>query len=62
MTRAQTPNIEVRSRAEEEIQRYPSDLLWLKHLCNLTLRPQQLMYMAQMDEHPFMSTVAMQRT
>ncbi len=62
MTRANTPDIQVRSRAEEEIQRYPDDLRWLKHVCNFTARPQQLMYMAQMDEHPFMSIVAMQRT
>jgi hypothetical protein len=63
MTRAHVPDIQVRSRAEEEIQRYAaSDLLWLKHICNVTPRPQQLMYMAQMDEHPMTSTVAMQRT
>jgi len=63
MTRATIPDIQVRNRAEEEIQRdAASDLLWLKHVCNITARPQQLMYMAQMDEHPFISIVAMQRT
>ncbi len=62
MTQAHVQHIEVRNRAEEEIRKYPDDLRWLKHICNFTARPQQLMYMAQMDEHPFMSTVAMQRT
>lgn len=62
MTRAHTKNIAVRNSAEVEIHRYTDDLMWLKHVCNFTPRPQQLMYMAQMDEHPLMSTVAMQRT
>ena len=63
MTQAHNPDIQIRNRAEEEIQRYSSsDLLWLKHVCNFTARPQQLMYMAQMDENPFISIVAMQRT
>jgi hypothetical protein len=63
MTQAYAPNIQIRNRAEEEIEKYASsDLLWLKHICNFTPRPQQLMYMAQMDENPFISIVAMQRT
>jgi len=63
MTRAGSPDIQVRNRAEVEIERYSSsDPLWLKHICNFTARPQQLMYMAQMDENPFISIVAMQRT
>lgn len=62
MTRARKTDIEVQSRAEVEIRKYPDDLRWLKHVCNFIPRPQQLMYMAQMDQYPLMSTVAMQRT
>ncbi len=63
MSSAKTTNIQVINRAEEEIRRYEdNDLLWLKHICNFHARPQQLMYMAQMDEHPFMSIVATQRS
>jgi len=63
MTRAHVPDIHVQSRAEEEILKYAeTDPLWLKHICNVTARPQQLMYMAQMDEYPMIVIVAMQRT
>jgi len=63
MTKPIQSDITVRSRAEEEIMRYAdSDLLWMKHVLNFTPRPQQLMYMAQMDAHPFLSLVATQRS
>jgi len=45
--------------AEKEIQRYKGNhLLWHKHVCNVDLRPSQLLWMEQMDNYPRTLTVA----
>ena len=51
--------IEVSIAAEKEIHRYKSNnTLWCKHVCNVDLRPQQALWMEQMDRWPMTSTVA----
>ncbi|MFQ5737355.1 MAG: hypothetical protein ACE5GY_10935, partial [Thermodesulfobacteriota bacterium] len=55
--------IEVSIAAEKEIQRYKdNNALWCKNVCNVDLRPNQAMWMEQMDRWPMTSTVAPPRT
>lgn len=51
--------VEVSHAAEKEIQRYKGNhLLWHKHVCNVDLRPHQVLWMEQMDRWPMTSVVA----
>lgn len=51
------------SAAEEEIVKYKGNhALWHKHVCNIDLRVNQLLWMEQLDKHPRTLTVAPPRT